>query len=156
MLDVGCGDGARTLANLPAGSIGLDISRVALSLAADVVDDARLLRGDLATLPVRDGGVDAVTAYHAVFHVPRTEHPHVFGEFARVLRPGGWLLMTLPSGAVDTVREGWMGGRMRFSTFGRQATLDALVEAGLRVGATPTVTDPLGSTTQMVLATRAS
>ena len=64
--------------------------------------------------------------------------------------------MTLPSGAVDTVREGWMGGRMRFSTFGRQATLDALVEAGLRIGATPTVTDPLGSTTQMVLATRAS
>jgi SAM-dependent methyltransferase len=153
VLDVGCGDGARTLANLPEGSVGLDISQVALSLAAAAVPDARLVRGDLATVPVADGVADAITAYHAVFHVPRTEHGAVFAEFARVLRPGGWLLMTLPSGPVDTIREGWMGGRMRFSTFGRTATLDAVAAAGFRVVRTPTVTDPLGSTTAMVLAT---
>jgi Methylase involved in ubiquinone/menaquinone biosynthesis len=150
---VGCGDGARTLANLPAGSLGLDISGVALSLATEEVPDARLLRGDLGTLPIREGAMDAITAYHAVFHVPRTEHPTVFDEFARLLRPTGWLLMTLPSRPVETVRRGWMGGRMRFSSLGRTATLDALAEAGFRVAETPTVTDPLGSTTEMVLAT---
>lgn len=154
MLDVGCGDGARTLANLPTGSVGLDISGVALSLADASVPGAQLIRGDLATLPLCARAVDGITAYHAVFHVPRTEHQGVFEAFARVLRPGGWLLMTLPSGAVDTIREGWMGARMRFSSFGRQATLDALSEAGFRVQQTPRVTDPLGSTTEMVLATR--
>jgi SAM-dependent methyltransferase len=112
-----------------------------------------LLRGDLGTVPIRDGAVDAITAYHAVFHVPRTEHPAVFDEFARLLRPTGWLLMTLPSRPVETVRRGWMGGRMRFSSLGRTATLDALADAGFRVEETPTVTDPLGSTTEMVLAT---
>jgi len=154
VLDVGCGDGARTLANLPAGSVGLDISQVALSLATAAVPTARLVRGDLAAVPVAGGVADAITAYHAVFHVPRTEHPAVFAEFARVIRPEGWLLMTLPSAPVDTIREGWMGGRMRFSTFGREATLDAVAEAGFRIARTPVVTDPLGSTTEMLLAKR--
>jgi len=43
VLDVGCGDGARTLANLPAGSIGIDVARSGLDLAADTVPEARLL-----------------------------------------------------------------------------------------------------------------
>ena len=43
VLDVGCGDGARTLANLPAGSVGLDVSRRGLELAAETVPAARLL-----------------------------------------------------------------------------------------------------------------
>ena len=73
VLDVGCGDGARTLANLPAGSVGLDFSRRGLDLATDTVSGARLVQGDMTTLPVADDAVDGITAYHAVFHVPRDQ-----------------------------------------------------------------------------------
>jgi len=152
VLDVGCGDGARTLANLPAGSIGLDISRRGLALASDAVPDARLLQGEMRSIPLRDGSVDAITAYHAVFHVPRAAHPDVYREFARVLRPGGTLLMTLPSGRYETVREGWMGGRMLFSAPGRDATLDQLASAGFGNVRTETVSDPLGSAAEFVFA----
>ena len=153
VLDVGCGDGARTLANLPDGSIGLDISRRGLELAAEAVPGARLLQAEMRDVPLRADSVDAVTAYHAVFHVPRAAHPDVYREFARVLRPGGRLLMTLPSGRFETVREGWMGGRMLFSAPGRDATLSQLRDAGFVDVHTETVSDPLGSAAEFVFAT---
>jgi SAM-dependent methyltransferase len=152
VLDVGCGDGARTLANLPADSLGLDISRSGLELAAETVPDARLLQADMAAIPVSDGTVDAITAYHAVFHVPRSEHPAVYREFARVLAPGGVLLMTLPGGRFETVRRGWMGGSMFFSAPGRDSTLEQLRAAGFVNVETETATDPLGSTSEFVFA----
>jgi ubiquinone/menaquinone biosynthesis C-methylase UbiE len=152
VLDVGCGDGARTLANLPAGSLGLDVSRWGLELARETVPNARLLQGDMSAIPLADASVDAVTAYHAVFHVPRASQPDVYHEFERVLRPGGRLLMTLPGGRFETVREGWMGGRMFFSAPGRERTLAQLREAGFTDRRTETATDPLGSDTEFVFA----
>ncbi|PSQ47778.1 SAM-dependent methyltransferase [Halobacteriales archaeon SW_7_65_23] len=152
VLDIGPGDGARTLANLPPGSIGVDISRRGLELAAERVPDARLVQGEMSQLPIATDSVDAITAYHAVFHVPRDQHPAVYREFARVLRPGGRLLMTLPSGRFETVRRGWMGGEMFFSAPGRDRTLAALADAGFADHRTVTSGDPLGSSTEFVFA----
>ncbi|MFC7186714.1 class I SAM-dependent methyltransferase [Halorubrum yunnanense] len=155
VLDVGCGDGARTLANLPPGSVGLDVSRRGLDLAAETVPDARLVHGEMSALPIGDDRFDAITAYHAVFHVERERHPAVYDEFARVLRPGGRLLMTLPSGRFETVRRGWMDGEMFFSAPGRERTLDQLRTAGFTDVETRTATDPLGSSTEFAFATLA-
>lgn len=152
VLDVGCGDGARTLANLPAGSVGLDFSRRGLELAAETVPGARLVQGDMTSLPIADKSVDAVTAYHAVFHVPSDSQPAVYREFARVLRPGGMVLLTLPGGAFETVRRGWMGGSMFFSAPGRQATLDQLRAAGFEEVWTELADDPLGTSTEFAFA----
>ena len=152
VLDVGCGDGARTLANLPEGAVGLDFSRRGLELAAETVPGTRLVQGDMTALPVADGSVDGITAYHAVFHVPRERHPEVYREFARVLRPGGVALMTLPGGSFETVRRGWMGGSMFFSAPGRRAALDQLSAAGFDEVWTETADDPLGSATEFAFA----
>ncbi|QUO47749.1 class I SAM-dependent methyltransferase [Halorubrum ruber] len=152
VLDVGCGDGARTLANLPPSSVGLDVSRRGLELAAETVPDARLVHGEMSALPFAADRFDAITAYHAVFHVERERHPDVYDEFARVLRPGGRLLLTLPSGRFETVRRGWMGGEMFFSAPGRERTLDQLRAAGFADVETRTATDPLGSSTEFAFA----
>ncbi|WP_435064685.1 class I SAM-dependent methyltransferase [Halobaculum sp. EA56] len=154
LLDVGCGDGARTLANLPDGAVGLDISRAGLALARERAPGSRLVHGEMSRLPIRTGSVDGISAYHTVFHVPRQDHPTVYREFARVLRPGGRLLMTLPGGRYETVRRGWMGGEMFFSTPGREATLRQLRDARFRVARTVTADDPLGSGTEFVFAIR--
>ncbi|WP_138007213.1 class I SAM-dependent methyltransferase [Halalkalirubrum salinum] len=151
-LDVGCGDGARTLANLPSGSIGIDISRSGLSLAAETVPKSRLVEGEMTALPIADNAVDLITAYHSVFHVPRAEHPAVYREFARVLVDGGQVLMTLPGGRFETVRRGWMGGRMLFSAPGKQTTLNQLKEAGFVDIQIRTVDDPLGSQSEFAIA----
>ncbi len=156
VLDVGCGDGARTLANLPDGSVGLDISRRGLTLASETAPAARLVQGELSELPARDGRFDAITAYYAVFHVPRADHPRVYKEFTRVLRPRGWLLMTVPRGRFETVRRGWMGGRMFFSAPGRERMLAQLRAAGFEAIETATADDPLGSSSEFVFARRGS
>ncbi|KTG11550.1 SAM-dependent methyltransferase [Haloprofundus marisrubri] len=153
VLDVGCGDGARTLSNLPSSSIGLDISKEGLKLARERLPEATLLQAEMSAMPLVADAVDAVVAYHAVFHVPRAEHPEVYAEFARALRPGGRLLMTLPSGRFETVRRGWMGGSMFFSAPGRETTLDQLRAAGFSSLNTVTADDPLGSSTEFVFAT---
>ena len=154
VLDVGCGDGARTLTNLPPGSVGIDLSRRGLSLARERVPDARLLQADMTAIPLGSGSVDAVTAYHAVFHVPRAEHPAVYREFARVLRPGGYLLTTVGTSGYETTRPDWLGSGhpMFFSTPGRETTLAGLREAGFEVVWERFVDDPLGSSALFVLA----
>ena len=144
----------RTLANLPHGGISVDFARAGLEFAAGEVPAARLLQGDMLQLPLRTGVADAVTAYHAVFHVDREQHPEVYAEFARVLKPGGWLLLTLPGNRFETVRRGWMGGSMFFSTPGRGRTLDAIEDAGFEDAETVTADDPLGSSTEFVFARR--
>jgi ubiquinone/menaquinone biosynthesis C-methylase UbiE len=155
VLDVGCGDGARTLANLPAESIGLDFARRGLELARTEVPDARLLLADMRHIPLRDDTVDAISAYHAVFHVPRASQRAVYEEFARVLNPGGTVLMTLPGGRFQTVRRGWMGGNMFFSSPGRETTLRRLREAGFDHVETRLADDPLGTSSEFVFATLA-
>jgi SAM-dependent methyltransferase len=154
ILDIGCGDGARTLANLPDGTVGLDFSRVQLDLARDRVPGAGLLQGDMTALPIATDSVDAVTAYHAVFHVPRAEHPGVYAEFARALRPGGRLLMTVGRGSSDSTARNWLdsGETMYWSTPGRDATVAQLRDAGFTVEWERLVDDPLGSEALFVLA----
>ncbi|QZY00996.1 class I SAM-dependent methyltransferase [Halobaculum rubrum] len=154
VLDAGCGDGARTLANLPDDAVGLDVSRAGLALARERAPGSRLVHGEMSRLPIRTASIDGITAYHAVFHVPREDQPTVYREFARVLRPGGRLLMTLPGGRYETVRRGWMDGDMFFSTPGREATLAQLEDAEFRVDRTVTADDPLGSGTEFVFAIR--
>ena len=152
ILDIGCGDGARTLANLPTGSIGIDVAQAGLELAVETVPDQHLIAADMISLPFLENTVDAVTAYHSVFHVPREEQATVYDELARVTQSGGWLLMTLPGWRFETVRRGWMGGQMLFSSPGREQTLELLDAAGYEHIETMTANDPLGSSTEFVLA----
>jgi ubiquinone/menaquinone biosynthesis C-methylase UbiE len=157
VLDVGCGDGRRTLARMDgARAVGLDFSAQQMGLARENVPTAHLVQGDMVAIPLRDDAVDAVTAYHAVFHVERERHDEVYREFARVLRPGGRLLMTVSSGSYQTVRSNWMGSgeSMFFSTPGRGETLTLLDRAGFEVVWTRVVDDPLGSSVEFVMAER--
>ena len=155
VLDVGCGDGMRTLANMAdATAIGLDFAHEQVRMAAENVPDAHLLQGDMVSLPLADDSVDAVTAYHAVFHVERSRHPAVYEEFERVLRPGGKVLLTVGSSAYEQVRSDWLGtGReMFFSTPGQRVTVQQLETAGFDIVWQRRVEDPLGSTVPFVLA----
>jgi SAM-dependent methyltransferase len=151
-LDLGCGDGARTLANLPPDSVGLDLSQQQCELARDAGHTA--VQGEMTRLPFAADAFDAVTAYHAVFHVPRADHGAVYREVARVLRPGGTFIATVGSGRSESVRQGWLGtdASMLFSTPGPEATVDLLREAEFEVRWQRSVSDPFGGSVPMVFA----
>jgi ubiquinone/menaquinone biosynthesis C-methylase UbiE len=108
-LDAACGTGrhAQYLASLGYSVIGVDGSPDMLAVAKAKLPDAEFREGDLHRLPVPDQHVDVVVCALALEHVLGLAP--VLAEFARVLRPGGhlvisdsrtdWpLVMALPSG----------------------------------------------------------
>lgn len=102
-LDAACGTGrhAQYLAELGHTVIGVDGSPEMLAIARAKIPSGRFESGDLASLPVPDDGVDAVVCALALSHV--ADLAPVFAEFARVLRPGGQLIVSDARGRLGDV-----------------------------------------------------
>jgi SAM-dependent methyltransferase len=93
-LDAACGTGrhAGYLSLRGHRVIGVDSSPEMLDRARTRVPAADLRSGDLRRLPVDDGQVDLVLCALALVHPPDLMAP--MAEFARVLRPGGHLVIS--------------------------------------------------------------
>ena len=95
ILDAGCGSG-RTLPELVRfGEVaGIELSPDAAAVArARGPYDVRI--GRLEELPWDDGCFDLVTCLDVIEHTP--DDVATLQELARVTRPGGWLLVTVPA-----------------------------------------------------------
>lgn len=93
-LDAACGTGrfAAHLAGLGHRVTGVDSSPEMLDKARTRVPSAAFVLGDLHRIPLPDNSVDLVVTGLALTHVP--ELAPVLAEFARVLRPGGNLVVS--------------------------------------------------------------
>jgi ArsR family transcriptional regulator len=94
--DLGCGTGQTTasLAPFVAKVIAVDESSAMLGAARkrlDARDNVELRSGSLEDLPIEDASLDAAVLSLVLHFV--VEPPSVFAEAARVLRPGGRLLV---------------------------------------------------------------
>ncbi|SEC45948.1 Methyltransferase domain-containing protein [Streptomyces sp. 2231.1] len=112
VLDAGCGTG-RALPPLrsavgPSGVVlGADLTPAMLAAATRAGRDrhGRLLLADVAALPLRAGGLDAVFAAGLIAHLPRPADN--LRELARVVRPRGTLALFHPIGrAALAARQG--------------------------------------------------
>ena len=137
VLDAGCGQGTPVLPEVSttATAVGVDFSREQLRLATEHAPDASLVQGDMTTLPFRSATFDAVVAYWSLIHVPMDDHQTVLEEFARVLRPGGRILVT--EGTEEWIGENpdWLdsGVTMEWNIAGANATRDQLRNAGFAI-----------------------
>ncbi len=101
VLDFGCGTGefARLLAGMGYRVVGSVISHLFLRDALERHGDAPHLAFVQSEpgprLPFRDGAFDAVAAVNVVEHVAEPEA--MLRQLARVLRPGGVLVLTFPN-----------------------------------------------------------
>jgi SAM-dependent methyltransferase len=91
-LDAACGTGRHTafLAGRGHQVTGVDVSPPMLARARMAC--ARLVVGELERLPLPDGAFDLVVCALALVHVP--DLSAAVGELARVLRPGGHLVIS--------------------------------------------------------------
>lgn len=100
-LDVGCGPGGNLsmLAPLPPDLVvGLDLSETALDFARQDAPDTSLVRADISQgLPFLTASFDLVTIYNVLYHRWTSDEKTVLRDVARVLRPGGMVLMTEPA-----------------------------------------------------------
>lgn len=96
ILDIGCGTGA-TLTGLSrfGDAFGVDFSRHALQYCRRR-DHCALVRSRGEALPFADASAHLITALDLLEHIP--DDAAAVREFARVLRPGGVLLITVPAG----------------------------------------------------------
>lgn len=100
ILDAGCGSCAKSvlLARRGFQVVATDFSESALALAAETVrvqgveSRVTLRKGDLLNLPFGDGGFQYAICWGVLMHVPELQP--AFAELARVLAPGGLLVIS--------------------------------------------------------------
>ena len=97
VLEAGAGEGygADLLARSARRVIALDYDAAAVRHAATAYPRLAVTRGNLATLPLADAAVDVVANLQVIEHL--WDQPGFVAECARVLRPGGTLVMTTPN-----------------------------------------------------------
>lgn len=97
VLDAACGTGRHTAYLAASGRcrpIGVDASEAMLTRAREKLPEVDFRQGDLTALPLGDGEVGGAVCALALSHLP--ELGPAVGELARVLRPGGRLVISNP------------------------------------------------------------
>lgn len=98
VLDCACGEGygSRILADAARSVSGVDIDAATIDHARRryATDRLEFTRASALALPFEDARFDAVVSFETLEHL--AEHDQLMGEFRRVLRPDGFLLMSSP------------------------------------------------------------
>jgi len=119
LVDAGCGTGNYSLALLEhvAHIEAIDMNEAMLDVArtklaqAEAAERIRFQRAAIDTLPIESISVDGVTINQVLHHLPDDSAQgwpltrKVIAEFARVLRPGGVLVIN--SCSHEQLRRGW-------------------------------------------------
>jgi ubiquinone/menaquinone biosynthesis C-methylase UbiE len=130
ILDAGCGPGGNGAWLAGHGLVAaLDLAPEGLRYVRDRRPALEPVRGRVTALPFRDAGFDVVVAITVVYSVP--DDAAAVAELARVVRPGGALLVMEPAfGALRRAHDTTVGSVHRY----RRAELTGLVtRAGLTV-----------------------
>ena len=94
--DVGCGPGhiSRYLAGLGLTVVGVDLSPAMVRVARLRHPHLRFEVGTFADLPAGDAEWAGAVSPYSIIHLDRDGRRAAFAELARVIAPGGWLLVS--------------------------------------------------------------
>lgn len=139
VLDGGCGTGRITslLAGNGLSVQGLDLSPGMLAKARAARPDLPFVAGSLAALPYADDTLDGVVLWYSIIHTDPGRHGTLLHEVARVLRPGGVVVVgfQVGEGARDSgaaYAEHGLDVRLVRHRLDPDRVSAALAEAGLR------------------------
>jgi SAM-dependent methyltransferase len=98
--DMGCGPGqiAAYLQNCGVTVMGMDLSYRMVETARRLNPKIEFEPGNMLALEVEDEAWGGIAAFYAIIHIPRNQVSRVFREFKRVLKPGGFLLLSFHLG----------------------------------------------------------
>jgi SAM-dependent methyltransferase len=154
VLDVGCGPGweTETFAKRGYEVLGVDLTLAFLDRAAERVGvgdgsgdgdlpNAALARMDMRDLGVAQGSIDGLWACASFLHVPREDAPATLAEFARVLAPGGVLVLSVKEGEGQMSGDGYEGDERTFTLYRPDELRATVADVGLTTTWTETNDD---------------
>jgi ubiquinone/menaquinone biosynthesis C-methylase UbiE len=132
--DIGCGPGqvARYLHDAGVSIWGVDLSPAMVNQARKLNPGMLFREGNMMALDLPNASLSAITAFYAIVNISKASLPLVFSEMARVLHPGGLLLLAFHTGN-DIIREQELWGipiAMDFLLFQPSEIVTLLREAG--------------------------
>jgi SAM-dependent methyltransferase len=140
--DVGCGPGhvGRYLAERGVDVYGVDLSPGMVALARRLNPAMRFEPGDLRALSLPDAALAGIVAFYSLIHLRRTEVAGALAELARVMIPGGLILIGLHGGEGEVHADDWFGRGVSIDAALHQPAeiRDAMERAGLAVEAVET------------------
>jgi len=121
VLDAGCGTG-RMLEHLHERAssvrlVGIDLSSGMPAEAARRTVPTALVAADLAALPFDQDVFDGVLAWYSIIHLPSDALAAAVAEMARVLRPGGTLLLGFHAGTGERTITSAYGQPVELTSF---------------------------------------
>ena len=145
--DLGCGPGHVTahLRGLGCAAFGVDLAPEMVAVARRTYPAVSFTVGDMTRLDITSGSLGGIVAFCSVIHLPPDLLPVALAEFARVLAPGGQVLLAFQTGAGEVRHQAdWHGHAVALDHYRRTPADVAaqLATAGLHVHATLT-RDPL-------------
>lgn len=139
MADIGCGRGG--FVNWLAADgwqgrcCGIDVDTRSLCSQADLPENVSFRNGSVFHLPFTDASLDLVTSFHVLEHL--RDLKGVLAETARVLRPGGHILIEVPDAeryaSLPVGTAFWFSIREHINHFTAGALRAALNACGFRV-----------------------
>lgn len=136
VLDVGCGTGLPTAAQLVAAGCrvtGLDISPVMIDHARTNVPGATFLRRDALTIDAGLGRFDAAVAFFSLLMLPRPQIAHTLAQLREIIAPAGWLAVAMVEADLDDVELPFLSQAVRLTGWPREELRHVVRDAGYTV-----------------------
>ncbi len=117
--DVGCGPGrvAAFIADHGLDAVGVDPSKAMLVVARTAHPDIEFEEGQLDALPIETEALAGVVCWYSIIYTPLDLLDEAFDELARVLIPGGFLLLAFQTDGEPVDREDAFGTHLPLTSY---------------------------------------
>jgi SAM-dependent methyltransferase len=120
VLDVGCGNGwfeYMCADQLKSELCGVDPSGAMIEQAKQNAPHAQFVQGSVFELPFPDAAFDGAVMFEVIEHVPKNREIAALKEVRRVLKKGGWLVLSTPYAhpLSATLDVAWYFGHRHYS-----------------------------------------
>jgi ubiquinone/menaquinone biosynthesis C-methylase UbiE len=131
ILDCGCGTGHNlTMLRKYGRAYGIDLTWAGLQYARSL-GEKKIARATVAALPMPDARFDLVTSFDVLYGLPDDVERAALGEMARVLKPGGSIIVNVAALPWLRGNHSVLGGELR--RYRRKELIEKLEAAGFRV-----------------------
>jgi ubiquinone/menaquinone biosynthesis C-methylase UbiE len=138
--DIGCGPGrvAALMADHGLKVVGVDVSPAMLAIASAAHPHIDFVEGQLDALPIESGKVAGAVCWYSIIYTPPYRLVEAFEELARVLIPGGHLMLAFQAEGKPLHREDAFGSGLPLTSY-RNSVNDIagrLEESGFKISTT--------------------